>query len=245
MATNDGGITGRGLRWERLHSIWILWTFTLGFFNWIGFLYVGIRVRRLAWVAWGAFYSTAFIFAMLTVDANPPLFELIGTPLTLILGIAGIVHAFRIRPEYLKRLAAQQGAGARPSESFYPQEQRRQEQLSSAVATAGPSPTVPSVDHVPTPVPRQAASTTSGSGMALDLNGATERELASLPGVGPVLAKRAATERAQRGGFSSVDELGQVLGLKPHVVERLRPLLTVGPRPQQSGAGRTGRLIDF
>jgi len=245
MATNDGGITGRGLRWERLHSIWILWTFTLAFFNWIAFLYVGIRVRRLAWVAWGAFYSTVFIFAMLTVDANPRLFDLIGVPLTLLFGVAGIVHAFRIRPEYLKLLAAQQGAGARPSETFYPREQRRQEQPSPAVTTAGPSPTVPSVDHVPTAAPQQADSTTSGSGMALDLNSATEHELASLPGVGPVLAKRAAAERAQCGGFGSVDELGQILGLKPHIIERLRPLLTVGTRPQRTGVGRTGRLIDF
>lgn len=181
---------------------------------------------------------------MLTVEANPPLFDLIGVPLTFILGVAGIVHAFRIRPEYLKRLAAQQGDGPRPTETFYPQ-QRSQEQTSWAVAPAGPAPIVRSVDPVPAVPSQQAASTTSEAGVALDLNGATERELASLPGVGPVLAKRAVAERAQRGGFGSVDELGQILSLKPHVVERLRPLLTVGHRPAKGGAARAGRLIDF
>jgi hypothetical protein len=30
-------------RWWWRHSAWILWTFTLGFMNWLGFVYVGVR----------------------------------------------------------------------------------------------------------------------------------------------------------------------------------------------------------
>lgn len=248
MAASDGSITGRGTRWEVLHSIWMAWALTLGFLNWIGFLYIGIRVRSRVWVAWGAFYSIPFIFAMLTVEANPPLFDMIGAPITIIFGIAGLVHAFRIRPEYLRRLAGQNTAGeaqanARP---FYPPEQRQREQFDPHGATAGlvaPRPPAPSPTPIAPPATPPRATPTAPS--PLNLNGATEGELASLPGVGAVLAKRAVTERSQRGGFASVDELGHILELKPHVVERLRPLVTASSRREQSGAGQTGRLIDF
>ncbi len=244
MATNEGGVTHLGQRWEIRHSIWMLWIFTLGFFNWVGFLYVGIRSRNQAWVAWGAFYSVPFILAMIFAERNQAIMSNVVVPLTVILGVAGIVHAFRIRPHYLRRLAARQRGGARPGTTFYPSEQRRQSPPASGVPAVEPPPTSSSVDHSPAADPQRTAATTSRPDMALDLNRATEGELASLPGVGPVLAKRAVAVRAERAGFGSVDELGHVLDLKPHVVERLRPLLTVGPRPEQTG-GRTGRLVDF
>lgn len=239
MATNDGSITGRGTRWEFLHSIWILWTFTLSFFGWVAFFYVGIRAKEPRWVAWGAFYSVPFILAMIFTDQEP-MFS-VAAALTLLLGVMGIVHAFRIRPDYLERLAARQ-RGRAPAEAFYPPDARRHEQPAQPVSPAEPTPTAP---PAPAMAPRQAASSASNAAVALELNAATERELASLPGVGPVLAKRAVTERAQRGGFGSVDELGQILDLKPHVIERLRPLLAVGAQSRPSRAGRTGRLIDF
>jgi hypothetical protein len=57
---------------------------------------------------------------------------------------------------------------------------------------------------------------------------------------------RAVEERESRGGFSSVDEFGHALELKPHVVERLRPRLLVtrpaAPRPQSRPSGR---VVDF
>ncbi len=245
MAASDAGVTGRSKRWEFLHSIWMLWMLTLGFFNWVGFLYVGIRTRKPRWVAWGAFYSLPFILAMLFAERSQAVMDTLVIPLTLILGVAGIVHALRIRPEYLRRLAARQGGGAARAETFYPPEQRRQMEPASGVPAVEPSPTSSSVNHRPVATHQQTAATISSPSIALDLNGATERELSSLPGVGPVLAKRAVAERAQRGGFGSVDEFGHILDLKPHVVERLRLLLTVGPRPAQTGAARTGRVIDF
>ena len=37
-------------RWWWRHSAWILWMFTLGFMNWLGFVYVGVRARHTPWV---------------------------------------------------------------------------------------------------------------------------------------------------------------------------------------------------
>jgi hypothetical protein len=100
-------ITSKGKTWEIRHSLWIGWTFTLGFFNWIAFLYIGLRARRKKWIFWGLFYSVPFTLAMLTPDLDSPLGNLIVF-LTLALGVAGILHAFRVRKEYLIRLEALQ-----------------------------------------------------------------------------------------------------------------------------------------
>lgn len=53
-------------------------------------------------------------------------------------------------------------------------------------------------------------------------NHAPPGALASLPGVGPALAGRIATARAEAAGFASVDELGVLLDLDPATVERIR-----------------------
>ena len=61
----------------------------------------------------------------------------------------------------------------------------------------------------------------------LDLNTATQDALDTLPGVGPVLAGRIVGWRTAHGRFSSVDELAEVSGIGPKVLERLRPLVRV------------------
>ena len=93
----------RDTRWELFDLLWIGWTFTLGFFNWVAFLYIGLRVRRARWVVYGLLYATPFLLAM--IFAGGPAFDgWIGdltVALTLLLGLISIFHAFRIREEYL------------------------------------------------------------------------------------------------------------------------------------------------
>lgn len=57
---------------------------------------------------------------------------------------------------------------------------------------------------------------------ALDLNTATAAELQTLPGIGPVLARRIVEHRTQRGAFHRVDDLLQVKGVGPRLLEGLR-----------------------
>lgn len=72
-------------------------------------------------------------------------------------------------------------------------------------------------------------STGSGAATAkVDLNSATAEQLDTLPGVGPVTAKSIIEWRAQHGKFTSVDQLGEVDGIGPARLAKLRDLVTVG-----------------
>lgn len=61
----------------------------------------------------------------------------------------------------------------------------------------------------------------------VDLNAAAVAALDELPGIGPVLAGRIVEWRTAHGPFRSVDELGEVVGIGPALVERLRPHVRV------------------
>ncbi len=61
--------------------------------------------------------------------------------------------------------------------------------------------------------------------MRLDVNTATEIQLNTLPGIGPALAARIATDRATRGPFESIDDLTRVHGIGGKIVERIGPYI--------------------
>jgi len=64
-------------------------------------------------------------------------------------------------------------------------------------------------------------------GFPIDINTATEEELAMLPGIGRTLARRIVEKRASLGRFRSIDELTEVERVGRVRLERLRPLVTV------------------
>ena len=58
----------------------------------------------------------------------------------------------------------------------------------------------------------------------LDLNTASEKELQSIKGIGPVLAERIIASRP----YKTVDDLLKVKGIGPEKFENIRPYLVVG-----------------
>ncbi|MFZ5775588.1 MAG: ComEA family DNA-binding protein [Thermodesulfobacteriota bacterium] len=62
---------------------------------------------------------------------------------------------------------------------------------------------------------------------ALNINLATEQELATLKGIGPVKAKAIVEDRQKNGPFRSVAELDRVKGIGPKTVQTLGDSITV------------------
>ena len=64
-------------------------------------------------------------------------------------------------------------------------------------------------------------------GAPVNLNTAPQAELETLPRVGPVLAQRIVEFRTQHGPFTSAEQLDDVSGVGPAMLEALLPLVTV------------------
>ncbi len=63
----------------------------------------------------------------------------------------------------------------------------------------------------------------------LDINQADSVQFRALPGIGGVLSKRIVKYRERLGGFYSVDQLLEVYGIKPDVLDAFKDRLTVNP----------------
>jgi len=86
---------------------------------------------------------------------------------------------------------------------------------SSETGAAGPSTTPATAGKPPAP------------GGLVDLNTATVEQLDGLPGIGPVTAAAIVAWRDANGRFTSVDQLGDVDGIGPARLEKLRDLVHV------------------
>jgi competence protein ComEA len=92
------------------------------------------------------------------------------------------------------------------------------------VPAAGQSPTPGNVIPGSTPVD-PAPSSGVGSTASVSINSASQVELETLPGIGPVLAAAILEWRTQNGGFTSIEQLQEVSGIGPATFAELAPLV--------------------
>ena len=80
---------------------------------------------------------------------------------------------------------------------------------------------VPSLEDDSVPV---SVATPSGGGV-INVNTATLQELQNLPGVGPALAERIIDHRQEFGPFENIDDLDEVSGIGPSLLEGFAGLI--------------------
>jgi competence protein ComEA len=71
----------------------------------------------------------------------------------------------------------------------------------------------------------------SGAAPAVNVNTASVEELQVLPGIGESRARAIVERRRTKGAFESVEQLAEIRGIGPAMVERLRPLVTLKGAP--------------
>jgi len=68
-----------------------------------------------------------------------------------------------------------------------------------------------------------------GAAALININTADSAALETLPGIGPALAGRIIAYREENGPFGTVDDLLNVKGIGEVTLDKLRPLISVGP----------------
>jgi len=233
-------ITNKGKKWEILNSLWIIWSFTL-VLACVGFFWIGGRTGQRKWIISGMIYLLVnlalFLVAPLALDTNNVLFNIFFV-IIFIGFFAAIIQSFMSRKEYLIRLEAVLDLENATREAY--RNKLRQDYFGDSgmpvhqVVSVNNTAAAPSVQQAAPSMPK------------IDLNTATEQELSKLPGVGAALAKRAVEARAQAGGFTSVADFNQQLGLMPHFAVQIENMAYVEPPiPPAPPTENAGRVIDI
>lgn len=81
---------------------------------------------------------------------------------------------------------------------------------------------------VASPIPSEPKHIPEGRLKPVDVNRAGIEELITLPGIGPVLARRMVEQRQRRGWYKKVEDLLEVPGIGPKVLEKIRPWVRLG-----------------
>lgn len=241
----SSSLTSKGKTWEYRNSIWMLWTLvTLGMLNYVSFFYISRKVNQKKWFKAGLVYLVIFIIFMSAPDSFTPIF--------IISWLISIFHVFKIRAEYLLRLEAIQTSGL---------ENRELNKLKENIAREYNKPK-PDYNNSNTiieeraPIKSQVSSVKAENQIAetksyeqeqVDINTATEREIANVPGIGNIFAAKVVAVRDQENGFHSFDHFVQALSVKPHLAEKMESYIFFSNKSynEQRLKKPEGRIVDF
>ena len=236
-------ITNKGLFWELRNSIWTLWTFfPFGFFNYISFFYIAARLKDKKLFIYGILYAIPFINIMVMDSSknSSTLYEDLSYLTIFIVWIISIFHVMKVRRHYLLLKVDTVSYADQLAE----ENRQLQQKLQSLTNTSDTPKTTTVIPKTPI---NKVEPTSNTIAEPIDLNVATETELAKITEIGPLLAGKIIIERQQIGRFTSYDHFTQVMDFKPHIAHKLKKHVTViaNEIPQPPNLSKQGRVIDY
>lgn len=182
--------------------------------------------------AWTVIYSVVITLCgagILFLVTRPPRGQPIRllpapTPTWIQVHVTGAVNqagVISLPPESRVQEAIRQAGGALPEADLQALNLAR-------VLVDGEKIDVPSTYEAPATRSDGFADNSLSTGFPIHLNTASQAELESLPGIGPVTAQEILAYRAQNGPFASIEDLQKVPGIGEKTFEGIRELVTVG-----------------
>jgi competence ComEA-like helix-hairpin-helix protein len=190
----------------------------LGMLSFGAFVYAGVRAREKRWIVAGAVYAFVIYagFLLATTDEDGVLSD-VGVTLVLLAWAASFAHALAIRGAFLERMELVEG-------ERYDHAEDRALEREEARRLAREEPAMALEMGVGRP------DRDGFAGGLVDLNNAPASAIEELAGVSRELAERIVVAREEVGGFSSLEDLAQVVELPVRLVDRIRADVVVLPR---------------
>lgn len=183
-----------------------------GLTTWAAFLYIGIRARRRAWLAWAAVYAVLLVVSGVLDSEESPnsAASTVAAIALLIAWVGGTAHAASIRKD-VARQVRQPDSIARLDAA-----RQRIERRAEGRRLAASNPRLAREVGVGRP----DVSGADDYGL-VDVNHASQDALCRLPGITPEIARKIANTRESVGFFKSAEDLGITLDLPPQLIDEI------------------------
>lgn len=243
-----GKYTDRNKSWELLNSWWIILAFVPFIGAPIAFFYIASKAKKKAWyyIGFGYILITAALFA-----GRDAIKDIIGNEyggLLVALLAVDVVLPFIFRKEYLIRLDMLQKANVDQIATNNLRDKVAADLAKAGIATQNAIDNQVDIQHEFTQSHKEPTPTVPENNSPIDINSCTVEDIANLPGVSLILAKKAVNYRQENNGFKSIEEFYGVVGLKPHFIAQVEGCIvcnTMTGTEKPTNGSQTGRQLDL
>lgn len=238
-----GKYTDRSMTWELLNSWWIILACT-PIFAPIAFFYIAAKAKNRLWYIIAFVYITIEAFGLYMVDN----YSNNWMNLVVVLYLIGIGVAIYLRKEYLIRLDMLKKVNVDRIATNNLRDKVAADLAKAGIATQNAIDHQVDIQHEFTQSQKEPTTTVPKNNSPIDINSCTVEDIANLPGVSLILAKKAVNYRQENNGFKSIDEFYGVVGLKPHFIAQVEGSIvcnTMTRTEKPTNGSQAGRQLDL